>query len=272
MVPNRQGDFERQLSAGENHYPQSQGAHFKMKKTLLCFLCFLWFRSPCFAQAIYAANQLPSNGVEIEYTLDLKNPSSHLYDVEIAIKGIRETQLSVSLPAWSPGIYRIENYSRNVQDFHAVNGRNQPLKWEQTDKQTWRIAKQSADDVTIRYQVFSTLLTDQMADLAPPATFMYVVGQKHVPCSVKYNVPGGWKIYTGLEKKGDRYIASDYDVFIDAPAFIGEFKVLDFETGGARHRLVFSKPDISMSAAQVTADVQDIVEAARAIFGKLPYT
>ena len=95
-----------------------------MKKTLLCFLCLLWFRPPSFAQPIYAANQIPAKGVEIEYTLDLKNPASHIYDVEIAIKGIRETQVSVSMPAWSPGIYRIENYARNVQDFRAVNNHN----------------------------------------------------------------------------------------------------------------------------------------------------
>jgi predicted metalloprotease with PDZ domain len=66
-------------------------------------------------------------------------------------------------------------------------------------------------------------------------------------------------------------VASDYDIFIDAPAFIGDFKVLDFETGGARHYLVFSKRDISLSAPQVLADIQDIVEEAMAIFGKLPY-
>jgi predicted metalloprotease with PDZ domain len=100
---------------------------------------------------------------------------------------------------------------------------------------------------------------------------MYVVGQKHAPCTVKYDAPSGWKVYTGLEKKGDRYVASDYDIFIDAPAFIGDFKVLEFETGGARHFLVFSKRDISMSAPQVTSDVQDIVDAATKIFGRLPY-
>jgi predicted metalloprotease with PDZ domain len=237
----------------------------------LCILCSLFFCVPSFGQAIYAENQVPARGVEIDYTLTVRNPSSHIYDVEISIKGIRDSTVSVSMPAWSPGMYRIENYARNVQDFHAANTRNQPLKWEQTDKQTWRIAKQPADDVGVRYQVYSSLLNDQMADLAPPATFMYVVGQKHVPCSVKYNTPGGWKIYTGLEKKGDRYHAGDYDVFIDAPAFIGDFKVLEFDTGGAHHRLVFSKPSISMSAAQVSSDIQDIVEAAAAIFGKLPY-
>jgi predicted metalloprotease with PDZ domain len=247
-----------------------------MKKALLpalCLLCFLCLcaPAPCVGQPIYSENQIPARGVEIEYTLNIKNPASHLYDVEVSIKGIRDATLSVSMPAWSPGMYRIENYARNVQDFHAATSRNQPLKWEQTDKQTWRITKQPADDVDVRYQVYSSLLTDQMADVAPPATFMYVVGQKHVPCSVKYNAPGGWKIYTGLEKKGDRYHASDYDIFIDAPAFVGDFKVLEFDTEGAHHRLVFSKPNISMSAAQVSSDIQDIVEAAAAIFGKLPY-
>ncbi len=238
---------------------------------LLCALVPLCLCVPLDAQPIYAENQIPARGVEVSYSVTIKNPTSHLYDIEMSIKGIRETSVSVAMPAWSPGMYRIENYARNVQDFHASNNRNQQLKWSQTDKQTWRIAKQAADDLEVRYQVFSNQLNDQMADLAPPSTFMYVVGQKHVPCSVKYNTPGGWKVFTGLEKKGDRYVASDYDIFIDAPAFIGEFRVLDFEVGGARHYLVFSKRDISFSAAQVTSDVEDIVQAAAAIFGKLPY-
>src|SRR5438093_6200853 len=211
------------------------------------------------AQPIYAENQIPARGVDIEYIVTIRNPVSHLYELEMSIKGMRETAVSVSMPAWSPGAYTIRDYARNVQDFRAANGRGQPLKWEQTDKQTWRITKQAGDDVQVRYQIFSTQLNDQMADVAPPTMFMYVVGQKHVPCTVKYNAPGGWKVYTGLEKKGDRYYASDYDIFIDAPAFIGEFKVLDFEAGGAHHHLVFSKPNISMSAPQVTADIQDIV-------------
>jgi predicted metalloprotease with PDZ domain len=240
-------------------------------ETLLGALATMCLCAPLAAQPIYAENQLPARGVEIAYTVTVRNPASHLYDVELSVKGIRESSVSVSMPAWSPGAYRIENYARNVQDFRASNARNQPLRWQQTDKQTWRISKDVADDVDIRYQVFSTLLNDQMADLAPPATFMYVVGQKHVACTVKYNVPGGWKVYTALEKKGDRYFASDYDIFIDAPAFIGQFKVLDFQTGGARHYLVFSKRDISVSAPQVISDIQDIVEAAAAIFGKLPY-
>jgi predicted metalloprotease with PDZ domain len=242
-------------------------------RKVLGIVCLLVAIPQSFAQAIYSQNQIPARGVSIEYTLTITNPTSHLYEVSLEIRGVREPSISVSMPAWSPGMYRIENYARNVQDFRVTSSGNQSLKWEKTDKQTWRIAKSSADDVQVHYQVFSTALADDIADVAPPTLFMYVVGQKHVPCTLIYKTPAGWNVYTGLERRNDRYYASDYDIFIDAPAFAGrDFKVLEFETGGARHHLVFSKPNISMSAAQVASDVQDIVEAATAIFGKLPYT
>src|SRR5580704_5060060 len=95
------------------------------------------------------------NTPEMEYTVTIKNPVSHLYDVELAVRGLRETNLSLSMPAWEPGVYTIRDFAKNVQDFRAVTARNQPLAAQQTDKQTWQITKQSGDDVTVHYQVFS---------------------------------------------------------------------------------------------------------------------
>src|SRR5438034_9643663 len=97
--------------------PLRGGECTRLHKFVLCVLC-LFGATPfsSFAQAIYAENQIPARGVSVDYVLTIKNPMSHLYDVEIQIKGIRESSVSVSMPAWSPGIYRIENYARNVQD------------------------------------------------------------------------------------------------------------------------------------------------------------
>jgi predicted metalloprotease with PDZ domain len=242
-------------------------------RALVCTFFLTTIAAPAPAQAIYAENRVPARGVEIEYELTIRNPVQHLYHVEIGIRGVRSAYVDLSMPAWAPGAYTIRNFAKDVQDFRAATSRNQPLKWEQTDKQTWRVTKQQNDDVKVQYQVFSLQLTDEMADLSGPAVFMFVVGQKHVPVSVKYNVPNNWKVYTGLEKKGDRYHATDYDIFIDAPAFIGgSLKVLGFEVDKLKHRLVFSKPDVAMIDEQVISDIQDVIDAARSIFGgKLPY-
>jgi len=225
------------------------------------------------AQAVYAENQKSAAGVAIEYTVTIKNPVAHIYDLQMDIRGLRAASVDVAMPAWEPGSYTIQDFARNVQDFRPDTTRNQPLKWKQTDKLTWRIEKQPSDDVVVHYQVFSNRLTDEMADISGPALFMYVDGQKHVPVSVKYNTPSGWKVYTALEKNGDRYHATDYDIFVDAPAFIGDhFKVLEFEVDKVPHRIVFSQSEIAMIEPQVTSDVQDVVTAGRSMFGgKLPY-
>src|SRR5713226_163028 len=156
MVYDRQSHIERHVRSRKGHSQESEAAHRSQSggpsmRNVLCILCLFVAIPSSFAQAIYSQNQIPARGVSIEYTLTIANPTSHLYDVQIQVKGIQESSVSVSLPAWSPGMYRIENYARNVQDFRAANARNQSLKWEKTDKQTWRVAKPNGDDIEVRY-------------------------------------------------------------------------------------------------------------------------
>jgi len=53
--------------------------------------------------------------------------------------------LFVSLPAWSPGNYEIQNYARYVHGFRAKNANGQPLHWDRADKDTWRVATGRSD-------------------------------------------------------------------------------------------------------------------------------
>ncbi len=227
---------------------------------------------PASAQAIYAENQIPSAGVQIEYRLTIENPNSHTYLVEMDIRGIEEETLSVSMPAWAPGAYRIRDFARNVQNFQVrTRSGNRSLKWEKTDKLTWQVSKRSDDDIIVSYEVYSDRLTYEMADISGPATYMYVTGKKHVPVALRYDKPGGWDVYTGLTRRRGAYRAADYDIFIDAPAFVGVFKVLEFTSEDIPYRLVFSDPDVEFIEEQVIGDIQSIVDAAVSIFGRAPY-
>src|SRR5262249_38157520 len=147
----------------------------------------------------------------IEYTLGISEPLSHIYDVRMVIRGIRAGSVDVAMPAWTPGQYAILNYARNVQRFTAAANRGDALKWEPLDKQTWRIQKQPNDDVPSPYEFYPLDSNDERAALPPPAVFMYVVGQTRAPVNVKFETPSHWRVYTGLEKKGDRFLAGDYD-------------------------------------------------------------
>src|SRR6266571_2961250 len=106
------------FAAGDRLKPAPYGAYMSCwakpgggeypARKIQCFLLAVFFcvLAPSgFGQAIYAQNQIPARGVEIEYTVTIKNPISHIYDVEMSIKGIREGVVSISMPAWSPGMY-----------------------------------------------------------------------------------------------------------------------------------------------------------------------
>ena len=230
-------------------------------KALLAVVIFLAFASPA-----------PAQTPLIDYTLQVKNPVLHLYDVQIEISGNRATTVDVAMPAWSPGVYAIRDFARNVQEFDAANRQNRALSWEQRDKQTWRISKASADDVRVRYRVYSTALNDELADVTPAAVFMYVVGQTQSPVTVKYEADNGWKTYTGLEKRGDRFFAASYEILASSPAFIGEFKVFEVKSkGGLTYRIVFSNPKIQLTQQQIEADVEDLANETASLFGKPPF-
>ena len=127
-----------------------------------------------------APGQTP-RGAVVDYTLSVKRPVSHIYDIEIEISGIRSASIDVAMPAWTPGDYRIRDFARNVQEFSAETTKNARLAWQQLDKQTWRVRKSAGDDLRIHYRIYSGDLTDELADITSAATFMYVVGNKQAP-------------------------------------------------------------------------------------------
>jgi len=218
-----------------------------------------------------ASHPAAVQSVSIEYTLSARNPLSHLYSVEMQIGGIRSNSVDIAMPAWSPGVYSIRDFVGNVQQLEVSTRQNQPVQVQQIDKQTWRIPKAAGDDLLVRYRVYSTTLTDEIADIMPAAVFMYVVGQTQQPISVRFEAPNDWKIESALERQGDRYLAADFDTLVSSPTFIGRFKVIEFNGGHVPFKAIFSNPRTQMTDLQVEADLTDIADAAAVMFGNVPF-
>src|SRR5438094_6117192 len=77
--------------------------------------------------------------LRMSYALSLAEPESHLFGVEVDVRGALPRPLHVAMPAWAPGSYLIRDFARHVQDFEALDGRGRALPWARVDKQTWQI-------------------------------------------------------------------------------------------------------------------------------------
>src|SRR4030095_10352312 len=88
---------------------------------------------------LIASAQTPP--VEISFTVAMPRPHTHLFDVDVAIKRIESgpQEERLVMPVWTPGSYMVREFARHVQDFAATDAAGQQLKWEKTNKDTWRI-------------------------------------------------------------------------------------------------------------------------------------
>src|SRR4051812_526261 len=137
--------------------------------------------------------------------------------------------LFVSLPAWSPGNYEIQNYARFVHGFRAKNASGQPLYWDRFDKDTWRVAAGRTDRVTVEFDYSSDTIDLSIARTAQDFAqflgtniFLFEEGQLARSAEVRFHVPAEWQVTTALKGPANGvYRAADYHELADAMTFVG---------------------------------------------------
>jgi len=221
--------------------------------------------------------------VDIAFTVAISRPHTHLFDVDVSIKrsanGPQEELLV--MPVWTPGSYMIREFERNVQDFAAADTAGQPLKWEKTNKNTWRVLTNGARDWHATYRVYANELSVRTSELNSDHAFwnnanllMYLEGFLKSPSTVRVLAPDVWKIATGLPAvpgQKNTFRAENFDVLYDSPFEASNFKTIVFNVKGVPHRIVIDGTG-NYDSERMRRDVQKIVETQIELMGgEVPY-
>jgi predicted metalloprotease with PDZ domain len=237
---------------------------------LVCVTLNLAGRSP-------AAQGSSPSPLDLEYTLRVSRPTTHLVDVGIAVQRVGAADLDFVMPAWAPGRYAIYDFAKNVQEFSASGADGQPLPWINLDKQTWRVdARKGGGTVKVSYRVFANDLTGSFsqvdsthANLNGPSIFMYVDGHKPDPLTLKVETPAQWKVISGFSTStSDRaFRAPNYDVLADTPLEISPDCALEqFQEQGKNILVaVHTRSEDDSEHSQLLEGVKKLVHAEMAV-------
>jgi len=221
--------------------------------------------------------------VDISFTIAMPRPHTHLFDVEVIIKrnvnGPQEETLV--MPVWTPGSYLIREFERNVQDFAATDAAGQPLKWEKTNKDRWRVFTNGAAEWHATYRVYANELSVRTSELNSGHAFwnnanllMYLDGSLKSPSTVRVLAPDVWKVATGLPAvlgQKNTFRAENFDILYDSPFEVSNFKTLVFNVKGVAHRIVIDGEG-NYDPDRMRRDVQKIVETEVELMGgEIPY-
>jgi predicted metalloprotease with PDZ domain len=193
------------------------------------------------------------------------------------------------MPRWSPGRYAVFDFAKNVQEARAsgpcapeerCGTKGYPV--ERLDTQTWRVGTRGLKQIEFSYQVFADDLSGTFSQLDARhanfnghAVFVYVVGHKHDPVTLKVNAPGGWKVFNGQSKGTGQYEYrfANYDLLADTPTEVApDFTLQTFEVGGKTYRVVVhSFGDEGGKRGELTKRVERVVRAQLAMMPEPDY-
>ncbi len=215
----------------------------------------------------------------IRYTVSMPHSNAHYFDVvmEVPTSG---GELRLSMPAWTPGHYFIEDFAKNITDVRALDAANgRDLEVAKTSKSSWSVKLNGSKKVKVQYPVYAFSYTDTASYLDNfhalingASVYLYAEGMKGNPVRLKLVPRRDWKVVaTGLEKVGDwEFTAPDYDVLVDSPIEVGNQEVRSFETGGAKYE-VSMFGDAPVDREKFVGDIRKIVESTTPVFGHVPY-
>jgi len=230
-----------------------------------------------------ATPSAPQSAPRLDYTVRVADAPQHLFHLTIQVSNVAGRTLDLSLPAWTPGWYTIRPYAANMMRLHAHNAEGKRLPLRAVDKQTWRIETGGHRTFTVEYDYLANNLSVNGAELnerrgffVGTNLFLYPVGHTtDVPSRVKFDVPAGWRIATGLKRGAEpnTYTARNFDNLVDCPTLMGDF---DEETAAVKgktvHIVIDPKGQLDDEGrSKLKEMVGRVIDSEGSMFGGLPY-
>jgi predicted metalloprotease with PDZ domain len=222
----------------------------------------------------------------IVYTFDFLQCARHLVAVTMTILDCRSPTIVVTMPAWSPGSYKIRDYVAFQGNVQARSGTKRlDIRW--LNKHSLEITLGSATTVELVYLVYcnersvrTNHVTSEHAFLVPTGLCMMVEGRTNEMHHVQFaNVPSRWNqcstalspVQTQAATFRSPLGAINYDVLADSPIELGSHQVYTATILGGVHELAIVSPLENVDIEWFFSVFKKIVEVEANVFGGIPY-
>ncbi len=213
------------------------------------------------------------------------------YHLSLEVLNPAAKDLRFVIPHWAPGAYReITGEVRSggpawksLVDFAAVDQDEKSLTVTPDGDRAWKVEAAGARRVKLSYRNTGpgrrannrSYLAEQSGLIDGPRNWVYLDGFKHLPCSIRFELPKDWRVASGLDPTFDPMVfhADDYDRLADCPTAVGLFHERIFHVRGIAHRVVAvtGGKDPGRNFDAFTDKVRRIVEAYVRMFNDVPH-
>ena len=214
----------------------------------------------------------------VNYTLRVDSADLSGWNVEIRLRTLADT-FRLAMAAHQE---YDDRFFRNVERFTVEPSSAVVTR---VDSAVWEIVTPKGD-VRVRYRIavpveqlpraaWRPFLTPTGGLLGGPHAFMYMIGAERMPVGVTLELPGSWRVSTGLERTRDPkvFTAPNAAALMESPVLAGQLREWRFAEHGVPHRIVYwPLPDAApFDTVVFVSAIQRMVAQVFAVFGRAPY-
>jgi predicted metalloprotease with PDZ domain len=222
------------------------------------------------------------SNVRYDVTYDRTTAARQEIHVEMSFDVDGDGPIRLSLPAWTPGSYELDDFAKNVRAVFATQN-GAPIHWDKTDFDTWRVEPAGAGRITLGYDYFADALdvgsawaTSDLAAYNGTNLFMFPEDQDlDFDAEVVIHTEADWGVATGMTAGSATrsYTAGHYDELVDMPTFIGRFDLDSLRIEDKWYRLA-TYPVGAMAGSDRTTmwdHLQRMMAPMSDVFGDVPW-
>ena len=217
----------------------------------------------------------------VQYQVDARDLSNHTLTVTATIppEAFLGAERELALPVWTPGSYKVRDYSRFLS---TVRPLNQGATVRKTAKSRWLVEGVPPDEaVQVEYDVYgheltvrTNYFTPELALVVGAATFLAPAPlqseqMKTLPYRVEFLTDK--PVYSGLSGEGKRFAAADYVELLDCPFLLGDLEAHSFTAGLLPHQLIQAGDPRYWDTAKSLRDSKKLIETVQKFWGDVPY-
>ncbi len=217
--------------------------------------------------------------ISINYLVEFIDPHTHYAHVHLTLQGELKDEVVLKLPVWTPGSYLVREFSKNIEQEHAFDERNESLSVRKLDKNSWAINCAGLKKIHFKYKVYcyelsvrTSWIDADHAYLNGGNVFMYVEGKQHLPYNLEFKPYTAWKKIScslPINRSKWKRKASNYDMVVDSPIEIGNHKVLNFRSKDVYHEVALYG-ESNCDEDKLIQDLKAITSITTDIFGEHP--
>lgn len=186
--------------------------------------------------------------------------------------------LFLELPSWRPGRYEIGNFAKNIKGFKAFGADKQPLPFEKTAKDTWKIATKGQQQISISYNYYaaelnagSTFLDPKQLYINPVNCFFYDAQQTQQPYQLQLHIPAEWQIASALHFDDEHIVElANFDRLADSPLICSAaIDRRSYEVNGITFHICFNQQHM-IPWERVLQDFSQFTQRQIQDFGEFP--